>query len=528
VVIMAAALFGSMPGCRKKVSDDNFIFITLDTQRADFISAYSDGKASTPNIDSLAKKGILFENCYSLIPITLPSHASMFFSKPPHEVKNYNNGQIIRPKRNRPSFVSFFQRNGFYTAAFVSLGVMTQKFGLDEGFDLYNDDFPDKRWYLTAEEVNNKVLPWLEESRDKKFFLWVHYSDPHDPYSPPDTPNDFKIFFNEKLLLDACLRKYEYHELNFELKSGKNRLRFEIKNQFVENEDYFRGKMDRMEFFPEANSENLDIDLSRGWLIKRGRNAFFFKNNSIIDITNHKGPMEMSFSFRGSPILTLEAVRSLYKDEVEYMDQEIGNLLEKLNNLGISHKTKIMIIGDHGEGLGEYKNFIGDLHFGHVHYLNDVYMKIPLIIYDPHKPKNALRVKEIATPMDVAPTIFRMMGLKSFQGFRGKDLLHPEKHNETAIFMETHKPEAVMNGFAILQFPWHMIFTPENRSYQLFNLETDPEEKHDLFGNKDLPDEIKILKQRLDEFARDVLKNKEEIKIDKKTEEMLRSLGYIK
>jgi arylsulfatase A-like enzyme len=526
---MAAALFGYIPGCRKKVSDDNFIFITLDTQRADFISAYNNSIASTPNIDSLAKKGVLFENCYSLTPITLPSHASMFFSKPPHEVKNYNNGQIIRHKRKRPSFVSFFKKNGFRTAAFISLGVLTKKFGLNEGFDLYNDDdFPEKRWYLTAEEVNNKVLPWLEENRDKKFFLWVHYSDPHDPYSPPGTPNDFKIFLNEKLILNACLRKYEYHELKFDLKSGKNRLRLEIENQFVENEDYFRGKLDRMKFFPEPNSENLDIELSRGWLIKRDRDAFFFKNNSIIDVTNHKGPMEMSFSFRGSPILTPEAVRSLYKDEVEYMDQEIGNLLEKLNNLGISHKTKIMIIGDHGEGLGEYKNFMGDPHFGHIHYLKDVYMKIPLIIYDPHKPKKALRVKEIATTMDVAPTIFGMMRLKSFQGFRGKDLLHPKKHDETAIFMETHKPEATMNRFAILQFPWHMIFTPENRAYQLFNLETDPEEKHDLFGNKDLPDETKTLKQRLDEFARDVLKNKEEIKIDKKTEEMLRSLGYIK
>lgn len=528
VACLSCIMILAVAGCRTKISEDNFIFITLDTQRADHISAYENGFASTPNIDSIAEKGTLFENCYSLIPITLPSHASMFYSNPPHEIRVYNNGQIISPKRRRPSFVSFFRKNGFFTAAFISLGVLTKKFGLNEGFDFYDDEFPEERWYLSAEEVNQKVLPWLEKSRDKKFFLWIHYSDPHDPYSPPHTPNDTKVYLNDKLILDTCLRKYEYHSFNLPLKKGKNRLRFEIDNRFIPNEDHFRGRMDRLDFSPDSKPGDLDIDLARGWLILRDRNVFFFKTNSFIDINNHKGPRDIKLTFRGNPVLTKEGVRTLYTDEVEYMDQQIGRLLKKLNKLGLAQKTKILVIGDHGEGLGEYKNFVGDPHFGHIHFLKKFYMKIPLIIYDPHKPVKARRIKTPANPMDVAPTILKMMGLKSYESFRGRDLLHGRRRMDTSIFMETYRPEAVMDRFAVLRLPWQLIFVPEKRSYELYNLDSDPDETHNLFAEKSPNKKVKSLKENLDAFARDVLKNKGEIKIDKKTEEMLRSLGYIK
>ncbi|MBS3818909.1 sulfatase-like hydrolase/transferase, partial [bacterium] len=113
--------------CIFKNRQHNFILITLDTQRADHISAYNPSHASTPHIDSLAQKGVLFENCFSLIPITLPSHASIFFSLPPHEIKNYNNGQPIKENRDEPSLVQLLKKNGFHTGAFVSLGVLKSK-----------------------------------------------------------------------------------------------------------------------------------------------------------------------------------------------------------------------------------------------------------------------------------------------------------------------------------------------------------------------------------------------------------------
>ncbi|MBN2206887.1 MAG: sulfatase-like hydrolase/transferase, partial [Candidatus Aminicenantes bacterium] len=149
-------------GCRKPASAPrNFILMTLDTQRADFLSAYGAAEAQTPHLDALAAQGTLFENAYSLIPITGPSHASMFFSQPPHALKFYNNGQAfqkVRFERDKVSLAGLFQKRGFSTAAFISLGVLKAKFALNEGFDVYEDEFPKDRWYLTADEVNARVL----------------------------------------------------------------------------------------------------------------------------------------------------------------------------------------------------------------------------------------------------------------------------------------------------------------------------------------------------------------------------------
>ena len=139
-----AVLVASL-ACRTQSRPENFLLITLDTQRADYISAYEPGKAATPSIDRLAREGTLYKNAYSLIPITLPSHASIFFSEPPHVIKNYNNGQEISAKKTSPSFVNLFRKMGFATAAFISLGVLKSSFGLDPGFEEYGDDFPPDR-----------------------------------------------------------------------------------------------------------------------------------------------------------------------------------------------------------------------------------------------------------------------------------------------------------------------------------------------------------------------------------------------
>ena len=93
----------------------NVILITLDTYRADYVSAYNPEKSKTPNIDFFAQEGVLFENCYSLIPITAPAHASLFYSLPPHVLQVYNNGQIFQPEQKKSSLAELFQKKGFKT-----------------------------------------------------------------------------------------------------------------------------------------------------------------------------------------------------------------------------------------------------------------------------------------------------------------------------------------------------------------------------------------------------------------------------
>jgi arylsulfatase A-like enzyme len=524
----AILLLTGFPGCRRQARPQNYILITLDTQRADYISAYDPAKAATPHIDLLAREGTLFRNAYSLIPITLPSHASIFFSEPPHLLRNYNNGQKIAVKRARPSFVNLFRKKGYATAAFVSLGVLKRPFGLEQGFDQYEDEFPPERWYLTAAEVNSRVDAWLESHQDRPFFLWIHYSDPHDPYAPPDSPLDFRLFLNERLVAETCLQKYTFNEVALDLKPGKNQLRIEFVNEFDDRPDHFLGRLDRVEFSPEPEPESLLVEFGRGWFIRRADQQFFFKNNSLIEIQNKAGLKQVKFTFRGKPNLNRESAPVCYRREVEYMDGEIGKLWDRLKEHQLFDKTAVLLVGDHGEGLGEYQNDFGDPHFGHIHYLYDIYLHVPLIIRNPLQAQKGVVRSEYVTLLDVAPTISAMAGIRPFPHSRGRDIARPDTGAKPVIFEETYRPEAFQDRFGLISPPWHLILTPRREKYELYNLEEDPGEKSNLFDGRDWPSELLPLRQRLEEFARDILGNKQEIQIDDQTKEMLRALGYIR
>jgi arylsulfatase A-like enzyme len=514
-------------GCGRGPRPRNFILVTLDTQRADYVGVYGPG-ASTPWIDSLARDGILFRNAYSLIPITMPAHASIFFSEPPHEVKNYNNGQPVGVKRSRPSLANLFRKKGFVTGAFVSLGVLSSRQGLDQGFDTYGDAFPEDRWYLSAGEVNERVLPWLEKNKDRPFFLWVHYSDPHDPYCPPGAPKDLTLYLNGDRVLDTSLQRYTLNEVTLDLKPGKNELRLDFRNEFDPRPDHFLGRLDLVEFSPPLQRGVLEADFRRGWFRRETDNVYFFKGESAVDILNPGRLKQVRLTFRGKPVLSVEAARTCYRREVEYMDGEVGRLWNKLRELGLYDKTAVLLVGDHGEGLGEYHNDFGDPHVGHVHYLYGVYMRVPLIIKRAASRGGGSERREIATLLDVAPTVAGMMGIGPPAGFRGRDLFRLRKNDDRSFFEETYRPEAVRNRFGLFAFPWHLIFSPEERKFELYNLKSDPQETSDVYAGEGARPEAAALRQRLEDFTRRVLSEKEDIQIDEKTKEMLRSLGYIR
>lgn len=514
--------------CGRPPQPFRVILITLDTHRADYLSFVSPEKVATPHLDTLAQEGIYFDRAYSLIPITLPSHASIFFSEPPYSLKNYNNGQELRPKRNRPSLVNYFKKHKYRTAAFVSLGVLSSRFGLNEGFEFYEDSFPADRWYLHAEEVNQRVFPWLEAHQNEPFFLWIHYSDPHDPYAPPDSPNDLKVFLNDELILETCLNKYRTYNLPLILKPGRNLIRLDVQNFADSNPEHFLARLDRLKFFRASDGQEIRADLIRGWYFRREDSIFFFKSGSLIEIQNGPKQEKVIFNFRGKLLLPVEAIRNQYRREVEYMDQEIGRLINRLKELNLYLKTLFVLAGDHGEGLGEYLNAFGDPHIGHIHYLYDIYMKVPLIIFYPGGLKGGIRINTPVTLMDIAPTILALMRWERLPQQMGKNLLKIKDHSENPIFMETYRPESVRDRFALLQYPWHIILTPEDNHLEIYNLTTDPEEKNNLIEEIKENDQIYRLKAKLEDFARHALKEKIEITFDQKTEEMLRSLGYIR
>jgi hypothetical protein len=110
---------------------------------------------------------------------------------------------------------------------------------------------------------------------------------------------------------------------------------------------------------------------------------------------------------------------------------------------------------------------------------------------------------------------------------RGRDLFKAKKP-PTSLLEETYTPEAIHDRFGLLQYPWHMIYTPETQKVELYDLTSDPAERNDVFEIHKNTEDLAKLQRRLRQKASDILGSKQEVKFDKKSLEMLKSLGYIK
>jgi len=504
----------------------NVILITLDTQRADYISAINSAKASTPNIDSLAGKGIIFTNCYSPIPITVPAHGSLFYSLLPHELSLYNNGQIFKNEKKLTSLAQSFKKRGYQTAGFVSLGVLSAKFRLDDGYDTYIDRHPENRWYLHAEEVNERVFRWLDKNRENRFFIWIHYSDPHDPYAPPSIPPDLRIFFNGQFYTDLCLQKEERVSMRFQLRKGDNTIEYVVLNPYPDSRDEFRMSLNNIRFMASKDVrikyEGLNV------VNKDAQLSLLIKDRGRIKIENLGDTEEFGMeAFGRTYLLTQEKVQA-YREEVEYMDLEIGRLIKKLEQRKLLDKSLVVIVGDHGEGLGDHRTLLGDPHFGHIHYLYTEYLQIPLIFYNPYwKNRGSVRT-DFTTILDIAPTILTAMGWKKMPFHEGFDLQKIQGERNPVIFGETFRPESTRDRFSGLQYPWHLIFTPGRDRYELYNVLDDPDEQTNLYAQKKENPSITDLHKIVKSHALKILSQKKEIELDPKSLEMLKSLGYIK
>lgn len=170
----------------------NLLVVTLDTTRADRIGAYG-GRVRTPAFDRLAKEGVLFEQTASVAPLTLPAHTSIFTGRfpPEHGVRD-NGGFFVSPKE--VTLARVLKGAGFQTGAVTAAYVLDGKWGLNVGFDTYVDDWEVNRMrevtpgsmQRPANEVVDRALPWLEKVKDQRFFAWLHFYDPHGPFTPPE------------------------------------------------------------------------------------------------------------------------------------------------------------------------------------------------------------------------------------------------------------------------------------------------------------------------------------------------------
>jgi len=453
----------------------NVLLITIDTLRADHVGTFGYPVKTSPQIDSLASRGITFTNCMAQWPKTWPSMASLLTGAYPKTTgMRYKHSYMP----SSLTLLSHIFRSAHYkTGAVVSNFHIGKTYGFHQGFDFFLESW-EKKWkeekeqkvfinkrpkvknYTNATIVTDQALSWLDnlESRDK-FFLWLHYMDPHGPYRPP--------------------KKYESYFLNS----------------------------------PSYPSHIID-------------------RKNIPKYQRHHNEKT------GKIIVNIDHYIRRYDQSIRYNDDEIGRLLERMSTRGQLKNTVIVLTADHGESLGEHNCYFRHGIFSyqasaHVPLVILYPNKLPKRLRITH-PVGLIDVAP--TLLELAhltiPDQFEGQSLL----YLVKD--PSGKTFRKAVFMESgrnpKKPQ-----LTIRSGPWKLIDVLNKKTRRLmggakrylFNIDKDPGE------TKNLIDQHAALTKKLSRELWQWYKPKspgpkEEEKIDvnsfkKEEKEMLRSLGYL-
>ncbi len=394
----------------------NLFLVTLDTTRADRMGCYGYRPAQTPALDDLAQRGVLFEKCYTVVPLTLPSHATMFTGLSPREHGIHDNG-AGRLSSQPPVLADILRTEGYDTGAFVASFVLNAKFGLNRGFETYDDDLSgggyadhDIHRRRDGQLVVDKALEWLGLRSDRKPFLcWVHLFDAHSPYKP------------------------------------------------------------RTEIFGER--------------------------------------------FRDQP----------YDAGIAYADQQLQRIIDHLKARGLDQNTLIVVVGDHGEGLGEH----AEREHGHMLYNSTLH--VPLVVCYPSAFKQRHRVSAAVSLTDLFPTILDCLAIgrtaaQTARSFR--PALRGDTIASRTCFGETDAP-LTAHGAApqrcVISDSWKFIRSPQA---ELYNLDSDPGETQNLI--KQEPDKQRQLDELISKWeASAVPQGAGEVRLSEAEQRRLASLGYL-
>ena len=405
-----------------KPSDLNVLFITLDTTRADHIGCYGYPLIKTPNIDAMAAEGILFQNATAQCPLTLPSHSSMFTGSYPffHGVRD-NGGFYLED--DQVTLAEVVQQAGWATSAFIGAFVLDSRWGIDQGFDYYYDNFDFAKYKKISldsvqregGEVIQAFFEWFDQNEPQKFFSWIHLYDPHTPYEPPEP------------------YKTEY-----------------------------------------------------------GGRAY-----------------------------------GLYDGEIAYADSLIGRVLERLREKGRLEKTVVVVVGDHGESLGEHHES------AHGFFIYDATVSVPMIIRIPSAELRGRTVSAQVQNLDLMPTLCEILGLPVPGAVQGKSLLPliagREAKREEGAYSESFYPR--------YHYGWSELKSLRTSRYkfiqaprpELYDLSLDPREKNNIFSRESSLAEkfVRNLERLESRLSKKGIAEKGPQELDDDSREKLMALGYI-
>ena len=496
----------------------NVVLVTIDTLRADHLGCYGGTAARTPELDRLAAEGALFERAWAQAPVTIPSHASILTSLPvaQHGVV-HNGGRLARPDLD--SLPRAFARAGYRTAAFVGaahLGPNGPLAPLVGEADVYSAP-SDLRRPRIAEETNHEVFRWLRGACRDPFFAWVHYWDPHMPYTPPPPfdrayydgdPRDPRHRSMENVVLgwflhDLTSLRRRLAAYATDVKRLKRTLGISSRRvrQLVLN------PVGLHRYAPSADPETLRAELRRlGTAVRR-------------DL-----PFRPELADWLTGVRDVRFAHAQYAGEVSYVDREIGRLRDELVKTGLAARTVLVVTADHGECLGEH-----GIYFDHAG-LYEPSVRVPLIVWAPGRVPPGRHARP-ARGIDVAPTVLALAGLPVPEAMRGRDLLAPGGESEPVV---TEAPRGTQ--LMVVDGSWKLIRTLQEFYYvdrfarqtgteELYDLDADPAEERDVSLQQ--ADVRARLAARLDRWSHDAAYAAHDATPSPAAERVLRALGYV-
>lgn len=173
----------------EKIEEPNVILIIIDTLRANHLSSYGYERETTPNIDKFASESYLFKNVIAAAPWTTPSIGSIFTSQYP-SVLGYNDQPIVLDSKFI-TLAEIFKENNYITSGVIAHQYISTSFGFDQGFDFYDEENALGHGHISSPSITKKAVSFLKDNQNKKFFLFLHYFDPHYDYILHENYNYF-------------------------------------------------------------------------------------------------------------------------------------------------------------------------------------------------------------------------------------------------------------------------------------------------------------------------------------------------
>jgi arylsulfatase A-like enzyme len=356
----------------------NVIVIVLDTVRADALSLYGYRRDTSPNLMRLARDGVRFQQALATAPWTLPSHASMFTWRWPHD--HMANGPYLPLVTKYPTLAEALGERGYATAGFVANTTFCHAdYGLARGFAHYEDSPVTPLEVLRSEKLGQGILKVLDAARFKlsEIFgerpVWrILGGDRQSPLKDHDRKDAARI---------------NRDALNW-LAARKGNPFFVFLNYFDAHDPYVPPREAKRHFGsrPVTGSD-------------------FAALRDFANLENAKMPRR-----------TLDLARDAYDDCIAFLDDRIGSLFEELETRGLLKNTLIIITADHGEGFGEHGNF------GHANSLYHEEIRVPLVMIGPRRVPKGTVVSAPVSLRDIPATVLDLLGFEGEAAFPGRSL----------------------------------------------------------------------------------------------------------